>query len=481
MGGSEAFDGSPAVRTVEAALGCELPREVLERFPGAQEQVRQAVDVRAKDSSSVAIVDRTALWRTTSLLSGELDAIDPFMALADLATILGAVIFDDRVIVLGDEETVGLAARANGLLGLESVIRPTGFDPYAPEASDDRSSSALMQELPLLSAQRELVRASRERAQWLDLLRGNWEKLLPGVRQFPAHHEGRVLEAIEMYKDMPYDNYQLFIIEDREWRFSSEPLDNIIIDNDFRALYYERLVQCFTAMVTDDDAGPSVHYASGCLRSPMLLARAKYAAGPFREPTTTIGRLQQSWEALESANALAAASTQSLVLPFWADAVLAASRRPADIPRIVSKYRSQARGFRKRRNELDGAIQNGDTNQLEQRVLALRGDASKLSREVTSTLGAAAGFVAEVASWLFVPVPVPGIGAASAFGVERLARMVPAYLFRPHLHVLMSMGKDARSMTRPLARAAELFELPSARGTTPSIFLEGLGQVAWVA
>ena len=40
--------------------------------------------------ASVAIVDRTALWRTTRLVSGDLGSNDPFIALADMATILGA-------------------------------------------------------------------------------------------------------------------------------------------------------------------------------------------------------------------------------------------------------------------------------------------------------------------------------------------------------------------------------------------------------
>jgi hypothetical protein len=46
-----------------------------------------------------------------------------------MATILGAVIFDDRVVVLGDEEIVDIAARANALLGLDDVIRPISFNP----------------------------------------------------------------------------------------------------------------------------------------------------------------------------------------------------------------------------------------------------------------------------------------------------------------------------------------------------------------
>jgi hypothetical protein len=36
--------------------------------------------------ASVAIVDRTALWRTTRLVSGDLGSNDPFIALAELMT-----------------------------------------------------------------------------------------------------------------------------------------------------------------------------------------------------------------------------------------------------------------------------------------------------------------------------------------------------------------------------------------------------------
>jgi hypothetical protein len=151
------------------------------------------------------------------------------------------------------------------------------------------------------------------------------------------------------------------------------------------------------------------------------------------------------------------------------------------LPRVVSRYRSKARRFRRRRGELDRAIQNGDAKHLDQQVLALSGDASKLSQDVTSSLGAAAGVASEVASAIFLPTPLPGIGTGSGLLAERLARIVPAYLFRPHLHVLMSLGNDARSMRRPLARAADLFGLDSARGTKPSAFLKGLGRVAWIA
>jgi hypothetical protein len=403
------------------------------------------------------------LWRTTRLVSGDLGSNDPFIGLADMATILGAVIFDDRVVVLGDEEIVDIAARANALLGLDDVIRPISFNPDPDgEQPSDRTFSALIESL-FLSAQAELVRASSEGADWLERLRQSWAELLPGVREFPAYHDAGFYEVIDKYKDQPYDLYDLFNIAGGEWKFSFEQLDELILDNDLRGLYYERVVQCFTAMLTEGRTGPSVHYASGGLRSPMLLARAKYAATPFRESTTTIGRLQQSWKALESANALAAASAEPFVLPFWGDAALAGCRRPEDLPRVVSRYRSKARGFRRRRGELDRAIHEGDTERLDLRVLALRGDASKLSLGVTSSVGVAVGVVSEVASALFVPTPLPGIGTGSGFLAERLARIVPAYLFRPHLHGLMSLGKDARSRDGSLARAADLFELPSAR------------------
>ena len=79
--------------------------------------------------ASVAIVDRTALWRTTRLVSGDLGSNDPFIVVADMATIFGAVIFDDRVVVFGDEEIVDIAARANALLGRDDVIRPISFNP----------------------------------------------------------------------------------------------------------------------------------------------------------------------------------------------------------------------------------------------------------------------------------------------------------------------------------------------------------------
>jgi hypothetical protein len=441
-----------------------------EQFRNIRERVRQAVDVPAQPSSSVAVVDRTSLWRATRLLSGERGSGDPFIALADLATVLGAAIFDDRIVVLGDEEIIEIATSANELLGLDDVIRPILSSPN-PSAHPDEMALSLLAEQFVGSAVMELADAYGRDANWIGWLRRSWKELLPGLSDFPAYDQGRLWNVADKYKEQPWDVYDLFNVMGGEWQFSFDDPSELILDNDVRGLFYERFVQCLSVMLTEAGAGPAVHYAGGCLRSPMLLTRAEFARTASRDPTTPSGWLQQRWTVLESAGVLGSGGANPIVLPFWADAVIAECRHPEDFKQVVKRYRDKAAAFRRRRGSIDLAMQEGDENKLRQLIGALRGDVPS----APSDIGAILGKGGEVA------LTIAGSSAPGVAGVaEVAAKLLPPYLFRPHLRLLMRLGKNAHSLTRPLHRTLKIFNYAQARDTDPSHFLQRLGRIAWL-
>ena len=81
------------------AAPAEVRNSILEMLRAGNhgERICAEMGVGGRTAGSCAIVDRSSVYRVTSLLEGAVDdTIDPFIALADLATIVGAVIFDDR-------------------------------------------------------------------------------------------------------------------------------------------------------------------------------------------------------------------------------------------------------------------------------------------------------------------------------------------------------------------------------------------------
>jgi hypothetical protein len=462
----EARDALSAVLRTGGYSSAWEPDE--EKFRSLRERVRQAVAVTAQPSTSVAVIDRTALWRTTQLLAGERGSSDPFIALADLATILGAAIFDDRIVVLGNEEIIDITTSANELLGLDDVIRPILSNPDEKGVDPDAYTLSLLAEQLVASAVQELEHASEQDANWIGLLRGKWKELLPGLSDFPAYRG--LLTTAEKYKQ--YDTYDLFNIVGGEWKFSFEDPAELILDNDLRGLFYERLVQALSVMLTQASGGPAVHYAGGCLRAPMLLTRAELVRTASREPTAPSGWLQQRWTVLESAGILGSGGVNPIVLPFWADAVISQVERPEDFKSVVKRYRAKAEGFRKRRGKIDLAMQQGNLNELRRLIAALRGDVPALPSDIAEIAGRAGDTALTIADSSFSGIP--GVAGAAA------KLLLPPYLFRPHLRLLMRLGKNARSLTRPLSRTLTIFKYAEVRDTDPSNFLEQLGRVAWL-
>jgi hypothetical protein len=467
---NETRDALDAVVTLGGPFMQEGPDEE-ERFRSIRERVRDAVAIPAQPSSSVAVVDRTSLWRTTQLLAGERGSGDPFIALADLATILGAAIFDDRIVVLGSDEIINIAASASELLGLDDVIHPIPFNPNPQTNTRQDWELSYLSEKLLFSALAELSRASEHDAEWIGSLRAKWREFLPELNDFPSYDYYRLVDLYDKYEN--YDVYDLFNIVGGEWKFSFEDPAELILDNDLRGLFYERLVQCLSIMLTQAGTGPSVRYVGGCLRAPMLLARAELARTPSHETVAPSGWLQRGWTDSDSmSGGSRLRGMNPIVLPFWADAVISACERPEDFKRVVRRYRERARAFRKRRGEIDLAIQEGNMNELEKLGRALQGDVSSFSSDIV----AAGGQTLENAIPLVTGFPVPGIALATG----SIAKLLPRYIFRPHLRLLMSLSKNARSLTRPLHRTVRIFNYPQARDADPGRFLKQLGRIAWL-
>ena len=439
------------------------------QFRDVSEHVRKAVALAGHRTPSVAVVDRTSLWRTTQLLAGERGSADPFIALADLATVLGAAIFDDRIVVLGDNETAGIAASANELLGLDNAIRliSSSADPDGQPA--DIILSFLAEQL-MARAIEDLQTAASENADWIEWLEENWKQLLPGLTDFPSY--ARLYDVIDKYKESSYDVYDLFNITGEAWRFSFEDPGELVLDNDLRAMFYERVVDCLRTFLTEADMGPSVHYAGGCLRTPLMLARARRLETAYGTSISPTGMLQEMWSRFDAARAAASGVSSPIVLPFWADAIISRCKRPDDFRRVVPHYRAKAAAFRRRRRDIDLAIQEGNRKELEKLMHALRGDASGLVESVIKE----GGQVAEKAVPVFTGLPIPGFGSAAGIA----GKMLPRYLFRPHLQLLFNLGKDAGCLTRPLRRTLEIFKYPDAGAADPGKFLDQLGRIAWL-
>jgi hypothetical protein len=441
--------------------------------------MRGQLDLPRRAAGSFALVDRTSLYRTSKLLQGDGVPIDPFLGLADLGTVVGALLFDDTVVVLGDHETAALASFASELLGLEEPIRALSFDPdiegdpnITGSLSDAETTLASLVDSLVGRAKGELDSASAANAPWMGRLRAHWESLLPGLNRFPPHH-GEFLHAVaEKYDGQTFDGYDLFNVEGDAWAFSSYDLDEIIVDNDLRALFYEQLCASLQLLLDESGRRPLFRYAGGCLRAPMQLARAGYARDLNADNRSGEAWLQEQWIALESRRG------EPLRLPFWLEAVLARCDQRSDFGPAVADIRRAARGFRARRGEITKALRYGETAELEKLEFALRGDVRNLTASMTGGLRLA---LAPVNAAIRVFLPAAASETVSALGDSAVAPLA-ARMVRPDLRAILQVSEGARRYQRPLRRAAELFAWPRAElGEEARHFVEGLGTVAWIA
>jgi hypothetical protein len=443
-----------------------------------QAALRRELNIVSSEATSIAIVDWTSIRNSCLLLEGvdpkefQTLALDPFIALADLASIVGAVIFYDRVLVLADVEW---AWRANRFLGLqdEAPIVPVDVNGSIQSLVIDHWSKALN----LLDS------AQEEQSMWLGWLAEAWSRLLPDVT-YPSHRAVSYQDELGLYDDEYMESgsperetlLQVFSRTKDTWHISEENLPRIILDNDVRALFYDNLSVSLSRAFSDDQHGPSVSYVGGCLRSPMLLARAKYAEASFNDSTQVQNWLQSQWRLVYHP------TSASLRMPFWMDAILAVAHDRSGISAAIQETRRSAKSLRKTRSRLDEALRAGDSKTINQLMSALKGDLVKATEPLGKVAGAAglAGQIIGQSVLPVVPADVTGRVVEASIGSSQL-RKFALRLFRPHLRFVLSITSQAAEREKSIAQAARIFGWPSAFAAEPLAFLERLTEVAWIA
>jgi hypothetical protein len=463
----------------------EVEEALLHGGIGKAEELDVIVTAAKIDKSSIrsaAIVDWTAVRNSCLLIEGvdasDLESLrlDPFLAFADLAATIGAVVFYDRVLVLGDGD---LAWRANRAFGLGREMPVVGIQDALTKSWDfgrlltDSFRSSLIC----------LDSAEMQRLPWLDWLRSSWERLLPDVA-FPPH------TADNYYTELGYDKTQyygsgsytreslleLFQTAGESWRLRKDNLGKIVLDNDVRALFYEYLSSSLTRAFSASSNPLTVSYIGGCLRSPLLLARARYAEASLNDATRVEGWLYEKWRELYvSANA-------DLRMPFWLSAAVASSSDRSALSRSIGELRTSAKSLRKTRTKLDERLRVGDRKAVRELTDALRGDA-RAAIGPSDTVADLTSEAVSAASGVFLPaVPADLAGRAISAGLQSSKlREWSLQLFRPHLGFIVRTRTKAMSQDRTLQKAAKLFDWPRRVATEPKEFLGRLSDAAWIA
>ncbi|MBK8255033.1 MAG: hypothetical protein IPK82_20535 [Polyangiaceae bacterium] len=448
------------------ALAQELPK-----LPALRRSIRHQADVAANPASTIALIDWTSLDNTCRLLAGD-DIDDPFVALLDFATILGAILFYDRLLVL--DITGDTAAKANKLLMLDEVIRPINRASTSAIVGDRWS---VMLDSIFASALRDMINFQYDAPNWLDELAALWHALVPAAR--PLNYRGFDTHLSYSASPRRHSGSRMIFCHDHI-RFlprDAESLRTTILDNDVRALFYEKLAHVLSVILRTDHEGPPVHYIGGCLRTPMKMIRAHIAEKMLDSRIRTEDWLKSQWHALYQKRDF------PVRMPFWFDAILARTKGPLDIPEAVRSLRDDAHALRSRRGEMETMLARGNASQMEELTRALAGDIGQFTSRATTTTGAVVK-IAEVAMKTAVPVfPAETAHAALKAGSELGAgwlRETAVRLFRPQIWSVYRMGQSAREVQRSLEVAFTLFDLPRADADIPKQFLSSFAALSWI-
>jgi len=452
--GEEALQLERSVETLGGNLWTISPCEEyradhINELPALCQAVRQQIGLTPGKDNSVALIDWTSLRHAQALLdpsSGR--AADPFTALADFGAVIAAILFYDRIVVIPD------ATGANEMLGLDEVIRPVPID--LPGAPDDRMRELLEAHYHWAIGELHSATNSTPQPLWMTELESAWHDLFPGV-SIPSHDIEHGYEHLLGYNTSPDRRSYLSVTfqdDPARWRLSQR-LSEAILDNDIRALFYERLGATLQSALRDDSLLPEVRYIGGCLRSPMLLARATATEAALLPGGTPENWLQRSWRDLYHVKG------RTVLAPFWLQAVLASSRSRGDIPAVLGSLRRSGSAYRRHRADLAEAINIGDQQELSKLVNALAGDLESLTKNASQAAGAALD-VATAALKIAAPVmPTDLIKAgakAAAGGQTGWLSKLGIRLFRPRLWFLLNLSSKADHGTEVVRHAARLFE-----------------------
>ncbi|HET6549382.1 MAG TPA: hypothetical protein VFG79_13035 [Solirubrobacter sp.] len=396
---------------------------------------------------------------------------DPFIALADLATVAAAVILHDRLLAV-TAPAHPIAERATRALQLhDGVIRELRTDVIG-SGGDDRVNSLIeLLNGAWMDARATVAAGEQFGRPWFQALRDSWSYALPTV-EFPSHSADGVDEVMPdpQYGASPAgEPPAIFTNAWDAWEFKPDQyLAAVVIDNDIRALFYELLVDQLIELGDEGGRAPRLRYLGGTLRAPLQIAYAN-AFSHRKAKIPVEQRLQSAW--LDQGG--------PTELPLWLTAILAtAPDSPADVAAQIAAWREKARRFRDRRAELESALERGDRKTGKKVLAALQSDLKALTGGAFDT-----GVEVVQAAAELVGAPAPAASAGSAVAKKLSAPVEMAWLRyrQPQLWLIADMGVRAGMGVNSVRNAARAFAFPEhLMDEIPVAFLNRLGHLASV-
>ena len=443
------------------------------KLPRLPQEVQSQVGCMPGSHESVALIDRTALSHAHELLVGKW-TYDPFVALLDLTSVVGAVIFYDRVVVVGRAD---LADQVNSLLDVGEVIRAVSLTTLpSVQAGRWRIESMLSGCFDEAFAELQEVtlscKATGKVPLWLDNLMIAWRQVLPHV-PFPAHDGTGLLKLGWSVSPGPRILQAIFDEFPSGFDYSdTEQLQEAILYNDIRGLFYEKVANVLSALLSHDTRRPPVHYVGNCLRTPMLSARARLAESLLQPSAIVENWLQKEWAQKYRH------SEFTVHVPFWLNAVLANVNDLADFGTSVRRARDAGSPLRARRRQIEEGLADGNATVMDTMRTALKGAADDFQRSLEQMAKIALESTEVVAKVALPPGPVRELGAAAAnFGsktVDGWLGKLAIRLFRPHVWFVQSFGHKATMVQNSLQKAARIFGFPQVPADKPREFLTRL-------
>jgi len=423
-----------------------------------------------KGSTSVALIDWTTLYHVAALFEGELDQVDPFVALADLSSMVAAALFYDRIVVLNGEPHLAVVKQALNLgeslvsLRTDAVVEKDGYPLLEAQLDSSFQKAAI-----------SLARTPKGHV-LLDSLDRSWQEMIPGI-QVPSRRNIQDV-AWEFSGDRPDHLRQLFHPDPSlsgMWAFQIS--ESLITKSDVAALSYENLAATLSSAISAQPGpGPTVRYVGGVLRAPMQRAvRAAWHAAWDEKGPPAEAALNGWWQERFQKRPVTPA------FPFWISAILENCDNRDDFGRQVSTWRRRAAHFRAARVALEQALIDDNPTAYDNHQRALGGAIDELGESQIIGGAVAAG----QATLALTGIPPVAVNAATALldkEVEHLIKPTTKWLLRatrPRLWFLATMNDAAQQLLRPQVRLRKVFALPAADNREPEEFLRRVNRVEW--
>jgi hypothetical protein len=449
-------------------------REIAADPDGISAYVRSVIVGNDPGVGSVALADWTSLYHVQQLFHGSLGDVDPFVALADLNAVLAAALFYDRVVVLDGESVIDDVGEALGigdvLVSLSSNGGPLVDDEYSllKWTLDDcfQSSAAQLSNL-------------RRGDHLLGELHSAWGQMLPGVDLPDDYNVDRV--GWSASPGRPTLLRQLFS-RSAGMAWNLRLANDLVIDNDVRALTYENVAAVLTAAISSEELkGPNVRYVGGVLRAPMQRAiRAVW---------------RRAWDEKGAIPAEVALNTwwrqryshprNNPAFPFWLAAILEGSESRNDLQTQVRRWRDKALAFRSSRAALEADLLNGNVTGTAPYEQAFAGALDNLA-EGSAIEGVATITTAGTHTALALTGMPPFLTQAAADvlddEVKRLLKPTTSWLLRltrPRLWFIAHSHETAQRLFEPQFKLNTIFALPFGDKAEPLDFLSRVNAVEW--